>query len=68
MTLSLYDLVGADARLRFSPVNGRARTGLLHTGLEFDVVPWRCSARETIAASGHPSGPVIRGFMRFARA
>ncbi|MGD9602396.1 MAG: glutathione S-transferase family protein [Gammaproteobacteria bacterium] len=60
MSIQLYDLAGADPRLLFSPFSWRVRMALLHKGLEFEVVPWRFSAREAIAASGHPSVPVIR--------
>lgn len=60
MTIQLYDLAGADTRLLFSPFSWRVRMALLHKGLEFEVLPWRFSARESIAESGHASVPVIR--------
>ena len=60
MTIQLYDLAGADPRFLFSPFAWRVRMALLHKGLEFEVVPWRFSEREALAASGHSSVPVIR--------
>jgi len=60
MSIQLYDLAGADPRFLFSPFSWRVRMALLHKGLEFDVLPWRFSARESIAESGYQSVPVIR--------
>ncbi len=60
MAIELYDLAGADPRFLFSPFSWRVRMALLHKGLAFEVVPWRFSAREAIAASGHSAVPVIR--------
>jgi glutathione S-transferase len=60
MTITLYDLAGADPRIMFSPFSWRIRMALLHKGLVFEVVPWRFSAREAIAPSGHNSIPVIK--------
>lgn len=60
MTIQLYDLAGADPHFLFSPFAWRVRMALLHKRLAFEVVPWRFSERASLAASGHPSVPVIR--------
>ena len=60
MSIQLYDLAGADPRYLFSPFSWRVRMALLHKGLDFEVVPWRFSAREAIAESGSKAVPVIK--------
>jgi glutathione S-transferase len=60
MSIQLYDLAGADPRYLFSPFSWRVRMALLHKGIEFEVVPWRFSAREAIAESGSNAVPVIK--------
>jgi len=59
MAVTLYDLAGDDPAIMFSPFAWRIRMALLHKGLDFEVVPWRFSARDAIAPSGHTAIPVI---------
>jgi len=60
VTIALYDLAGDDPAIMFSPFAWRVRMALLHKGLDFEVIPWRFSAREATAPSGHTAIPVIR--------
>lgn len=60
MTITLYDLAGADPDLRFSPYCWRTRFALAHKGLPVDTIPWRFSDKEAIAFSGQDRVPVIR--------
>lgn len=60
MTITLYDLAGADDTIRFSPYCWRAKMSLLHKGLDFDAVPWRFTDKEAIAESGSQRVPVIK--------
>jgi glutathione S-transferase len=41
MTITLYDLAGAEADRRFTPLCWRARMALAHKGLAVETVPWR---------------------------
>jgi glutathione S-transferase len=58
-TLTLYELAGADAALRFSPHCWKTRMALAHKGLEADRVPWRFTEKEEIAFSGQGLVPVL---------
>lgn len=49
---TLYDLCGADDRLRFSPYCWRVKLALKHKGLSFDTIPWRFTEKEALAFSG----------------
>lgn len=60
MTITLYDLAGADPDLRFSPYCWRTRFALAHKGLPVATVPWRFSDKAVIAFSGQDRVPVIR--------
>jgi len=55
----LYDLAGADDRLRFSPYCWRVRLALAHKGLPVETRPWRLTDQEAIAFSGQGLVPVL---------
>lgn len=59
MTITLYDLAGADPAARFSPYCWRTRFALLHKGLEVETVPWRFTEKHLLAPSGQDRVPVI---------
>ena len=59
MTVTLYDLAGADPARRFSPYCWRTRFSLAHKQLDVDARPWRFTDKETIAFSGQGLVPVI---------
>ncbi len=59
MTRQLYELVGADPDIRFSPYSWRARMALLHKGLEAESRPWRFVEKDAIAFSGQDKVPVL---------
>ena len=60
MTISMYDLAGADPAVRFSPYCWRIRMALAHKGLEVETIPWRFSDKSAISFSGQGAVPVIR--------
>ena len=60
MSITLYDLAGADPDLRFSPYCWRTRMALAHKGLPVQTVPWRFTDKPEIAFSGQGRVPVIR--------
>ena len=60
MTITMYDLAGADPAVRFSPYCWRIRMALAHKGLAVETIPWRFSDKEAIAFSGQGLVPVIR--------
>src|SRR3546814_5616599 len=49
--LTLYELAGADSRLRFSPHCWKVRMALAHKGVEARLISWRFSESEAIAFS-----------------
>lgn len=55
----LYDLAGADERLRFSPYCWRIRLALAHKGLPVETLPWRMTEKEAIVSSGQGLVPVL---------
>jgi len=59
MTRQLYELVGADPEIRFSPYSWRARMALLHKGIEAESRPWRFTEKEALAFSGQDKVPVL---------
>lgn len=59
MTLSHYELVGADTDRRFSPYCWRSRLALLHKGLEFRTIPWRFTEKAAIAFAQTDKVPVL---------
>ncbi|MBV9249247.1 MAG: glutathione S-transferase family protein, partial [Acetobacteraceae bacterium] len=60
MTVTLYDLAGADPALRFSPYCWRTKMALAHKGLPVETVAWRFTEKDVIAFSGQGRVPVIR--------
>lgn len=59
MSVRMYDLAGADPRLRFSPYCWRIRMALAHKGLQVETVPWRFTEKQAIAFSGQDRVPVL---------
>src|SRR5207245_1616379 len=59
MTVTLYDLAGAEDDRRFSPFCWRTRLALAHKGLAVEAVPWRFTETDKIAFSGQGKVPVI---------
>jgi glutathione S-transferase len=59
MTITLYDLAGADDRVRFSPYCWRVKFALKHKQLEAREVPVRFTDKEEIAFSGQQLVPVL---------
>jgi len=59
MSITLYDLAGADEHRRFSPYCWRTKMALAHKGLGFTTVPWRYADKAVIAAFGSDRVPVI---------
>jgi glutathione S-transferase len=59
MTITLYELAGAEADRRFSPFCWRIRLALAHKGLPSEGVPWRFSEKEKLAPTGQGRVPVI---------
>lgn len=58
-TRQLFELAGADERVRFSPYCWRIRLALAHKGLPVETRPWRFSDKEAIAASEQGKVPVL---------
>jgi len=59
MTITLYDLAGAEADRRFSPFCWRVRMALAHKGLEVATVPWRFTEKDALAPTRQGRVPVI---------
>jgi glutathione S-transferase len=59
MTITLYELAGADPERRFSPYCWRTRLALAHKGLAVEGVPWRFTDKAAIAFSGQGKVPVM---------
>lgn len=57
--MRLYDLAGADERVRFSPNCWRVRLALAHKQLPAETVPWRFTEKDAIAFSGQGKVPVL---------
>lgn len=55
----MYDLAGAEDGRRISPFCWRVRMALAHKQLLVETRPWRMVEKETIAASGVTTVPVI---------
>ncbi|RKR06834.1 glutathione S-transferase [Kushneria sinocarnis] len=56
MARILYDLCGADQRLRFSPFCWRAHMALRHKGLDYEARPWLFTDKDEIAFSVEGDG------------
>jgi len=59
MTITLYDLAGAEADRRFSPFCWRTRMAIAHKGLAVETVPWRFTEKDVLAPTGQGRVPVI---------
>lgn len=59
MTITLYDLAGADEQLRFSPYCWRVKLALKHKGLGARTLPWRFTDKEAISFTGQPLVPIL---------
>ena len=55
----LYDLVGADETVRFSPYCWRTKLALAHKNLSFETVPWHFTDKDVIAFSNQGKVPVL---------
>ena len=59
MTITLYDLAGAEADRRFSPFCWRVRMALAHKELPTETVAWRFTEKEVLAPTKQGRVPVI---------
>lgn len=59
MSRILYELVGADPEIRFSPHCWKTRMALAHKGLATDTRPWRFVDKADLAFSGQDKVPVL---------
>jgi glutathione S-transferase len=59
MTITLYDLAGAEAERRFSPFCWRTKMALAHKGLEVETVPWRFTEKAKLPQPNAGRVPVI---------
>ena len=59
MTVTLYDLAGAEADRRFSPFCWRIRMALAHKDLAVETVAWRFTEKDVLAPTGQGRVPVI---------
>lgn len=59
MTITMYDLAGADPDRRFSPFCWRARMALAHKGLTVETVPWRFTEKDKLPSPNVGRVPVI---------
>jgi glutathione S-transferase len=59
MTITLYDLAGAESDRRFSPFCWRTKMALAHKGLEVETVPWRFTEKDKLPQLNAGRVPVI---------
>jgi|SRR5579859_1981589 len=59
MSITLYELAGAEEDRRFSPYCWRIILALKHKGLDFAGVPWRFTEKDRIAFAGTDKVPVL---------
>jgi glutathione S-transferase len=59
MTRQLFELTGTDPARRFSPFCWRSRMALAHKGLDAEVIPWRFTENERLAAHGGKTVPIL---------
>ena len=59
MTITLYDLAGAEPDRRFSPFCWRARMALAHKGLAVETVPWGFTEKDRLPQPNTGRVPVI---------
>jgi glutathione S-transferase len=59
MTITMYDLAGAEAERRFSPFCWRTRMALAHKGLAVETLPWRFTEKDKLPTPNAGRVPVI---------
>jgi len=59
MTITLYDLAGAEADRRFSPFCWRTQMALAHKRLDVETVPWRFIEKDKLPQPNAGRVPVI---------
>jgi glutathione S-transferase len=59
MTITMYDLAGAEADRRFSPFCWRTRMALAHKGLDVETLPWRFTEKDKLPQPNAGRVPVI---------
>src|ERR1700751_2967784 len=59
MTITMYDLAGAEPNRRFSPFCWGARMALAHKGLAVETVPWGFTEKEKLPQPNAGRVPVI---------
>ena len=59
MTITMYDLAGAEPNRRFSPFCWRARMALAHKGLAVETVPWGFTEKDRLPTPNAGRVPVI---------
>ncbi len=59
MTITLYDLAGAEEERRFSPFCWRIKMALAHKSLPVNEVPWRFTEKDVIGFTEQGRVPVI---------
>ena len=59
MSITMYDLAGAEAQRRFSPFCWRARMALAHKGLAVETVPWGFTEKDRLPQPNAGRVPVI---------
>lgn len=59
MARQLFELTGTDPARRFSPYCWRSRMALAHKGLDAEIIPWRFTENDRLAAHGGKSVPIL---------
>ena len=59
MSITVYDLAGANPALRFSPYCWRTKLALKHKGLDYETIPWRFTDKDVLEPSGQGRVPTI---------
>lgn len=59
MTITLFELAGAEPDRRFSRYCWRTRLALAHKGLAVETIAWRFAGKDVIAKSGQGRVPVL---------
>src|SRR5579863_5721580 len=59
MSITLYELAGAEPDRRFSPFCWRTRMALLQKNLPYEGLPWRFTEKDTLKPTGQGRVPVI---------
>jgi glutathione S-transferase len=59
VTITLFDLAGAQPERRFSPFCWRTKMALVHKGLDVETVPWRFTEKDKLPQPNAGRVPVI---------